>query len=817
MIQPYDHILDDSVINFLLNLPEVQIAKTQIDARSSGSVYFTISLTPEIQSILCDKLGLDFSNIATIPMRWIKGDSAPHVDRGVRSFEKTHLIYLTDSKGEFRVGENSYPISRGSGYIFNEGLRHETIGTGSEPRLLMGPMSDEGFAVGGGSNISSPGGTTVYIRQTGSFDSIEYKIDDGSWLGLFFPIFINNRDTSLGLLKIQFTMDITLSTTNCYFICNSSHIQFGSTSLKDNGTRPIITIDGVTDYPGFINNGSGSNGYNTVYVFNLDIHATSGSTLSTNAGWIGQEYFSQGANSNYIVNCRSNGPIIDGGGGIVGTYAGSNNGNLTIIGCSSIGEISGAYAGGIVGLYSNNSSTSGSVFCRYCWSEGDITGNEAGGIVGAYAGEYSVIIRGCYSTGVISGTGAGGLVGSNAINVTFLEGNYSSGNISGNGAGGIIGTNSSANIIMVSSNGIYSTGTIGSSAGGIFGTTTGSTPANCYACGTLLGANGQITAGSVTIPATCAYSTGWSSTIANTIFTLIPNPVIGTTWTETIIDQPYELTNMGYTPYRIINISTVLTPRLIQEIDTTITQGQSLSPAIASGKSYTILSIQKNSTYGPYPTITINSTTGVISTTTATEPDIYFIYIRNSGSYNISLVFVTITSAGPIPCLTEDTTILTPIGYRNIKNINKDDYVMTSDNRRVRVINIHQTIVTGNPNTYPYIIPRNSITENYPRMDTRLSGGHLIYYKGRWIHPRLSNAFKQDKNDKVIKYYHVELENYTQDHLVINDGLVVESFAGMNNSRNSMIYRERINKYNNKLRINAMRMNNRICVTPKIK
>lgn len=42
----------------------------------------------------------------------------------------------------------AYPIERGTGYIFLEGLRHETQGTEDVPRLLIGPMSEQGKVVG---------------------------------------------------------------------------------------------------------------------------------------------------------------------------------------------------------------------------------------------------------------------------------------------------------------------------------------------------------------------------------------------------------------------------------------------------------------------------------------------------------------------------------------------------------------------------------------------------------------------------------------------------------------------------------------------
>ena len=39
------------------------------------------------------------------------------------------------------------------------------------------------------------------------------------------------------------------------------------------------------------------------------------------------------------------------------------------------------------------------------------------------------------------------------------------------------------------------------------------------------------------------------------------------------------------------------------------------------------------------------------------------------------------------------------------------------------------------------------------------------------------SVFKKDKSEEVINYYHIQLENYATDNLVINGGLVVESLG----------------------------------------
>ena len=246
-------------------------------------------------------------------------------------------------------------------------------------------------------------------------------------------------------------------------------------------------------------------------------------------------------------------------------------------------------------------------------------------------------------------------------------------------------------------------------------------------------------------------------------------------WVATGVNQPYELRNMGYTPYTRENIGfTSGTPHLKSSVSLTIEKGSTSIPAIISGKSYTILQ-KASGDSGSYSTITVNSTTGVITTTSSTQSDTYTLYIRNTGSYNITQVTLTITSSDPIPCLTEDTMVLTPNGYINITKLKRGDLVITNNNRQVRIVNIFRSVVSGNLKTFPCVIPRNAIGKNYPPQELRISQNHLIKYHNLWILPK--QFFPLDKTSKIIKYYHIQLENYITDNLVINDGVVVESLA----------------------------------------
>lgn len=661
------NVFSQDELDYLLNLTEVQIAKSNIYSKSSGSVYFDVPINYLIKQSIEKNLGLDLSNTNKVPMRWIRGDTPKHKDIGTRSFEKTHLIYLTDSEGELILDNESYPIAKNSAYIFNEGLNHETINTGSEPRLLLGPMSEEILPVGG-FTINADGATDiVYIRYNSDTSIKEYKINNNSWNELYLAAFIynTNPNPTNNILKIIFTTDITLVNTYDHFICSTDGIQFGSESLKNDGTRPIITIDGVVDYPGLIQNGNDiNNGYDNIYVFNLDVRAINGSTLYASegpgSGWVCQQYFGKGASNNYIINCSSDGPINFLCGGIVGPYSGNESGQLTIIGCSSSGIID-FDAGGIIG---SNCGSNGNVIIESCWSTGEISDTNAGGITGPNLN--NATINNCYSTGNITGENAGGIAGDNCGNVDNVNINncYSTGNISGFSSGGIVGA--LANNVNITN--CYTTGRVVDSTYSPPGTNNSNGAIcgfnnevnniiinNCYTSG-IVDNNGYFNGKdsnnySVTINNSFSEAQSgtpgtWNTTNANTVLQGLPNPVVGNTWVATIVGQPYELKNMGYHPYNINNINLTPNPSLKRTLEITLNASDTSDAAIISGKSYSILQKKKSGVVADVSnTITINLTTGVI-TTSNTQNGTYIIYLRNNGSYHITELTLIIEEEG---------------------------------------------------------------------------------------------------------------------------------------------------------------------------
>ena len=118
-----------------------------------GKVSFTVPLTDSIRATLEAHLNIDLSHTSDLPMRWIKGDTSPHIDAGASVFQHTYLVYLNGSEGEFILDQTSHSMTANTAFIFSEGVSHRAENTGTEPRLLVGPMNE---------HIEPVGATIVY-------------------------------------------------------------------------------------------------------------------------------------------------------------------------------------------------------------------------------------------------------------------------------------------------------------------------------------------------------------------------------------------------------------------------------------------------------------------------------------------------------------------------------------------------------------------------------------------------------------------------------------------------------------------------------
>jgi hypothetical protein len=173
----YTNVFPIEEIDSLHALPQVMAAKARLE--QMRVVYFTIPLTPSLRATLRDTMGMDLDRVEEIPMRWIQGDTPHHVDVGGSSpFENTYLVYLNDSDGELVLGTNEYPITANTGFVFQEGVAHQTQNTGHMPRLLVGPMNEFAVPVGATSYINYYANESDALAYTNPIGfSADYTVD----------------------------------------------------------------------------------------------------------------------------------------------------------------------------------------------------------------------------------------------------------------------------------------------------------------------------------------------------------------------------------------------------------------------------------------------------------------------------------------------------------------------------------------------------------------------------------------------------------------------------------------------------------------
>jgi len=238
MASIYTNVFSEEELQYLKTLNEVLVARASLDTQSSGKVYFSVDSTNFIRDTLQARFGLSIPTNAKIPMRWIKGDTAPHIDVGQTNFTNTYLIYLNESPGELIVDTQTYPIQSNTGFVFNEGLSHKTLNTENVPRLLLGPMNEFIEPVGGSVTFYYPTETdainnTNRITEYGSY-IIQPVSGYTSWRIAF-------TSTGSSSQTIVYTTGATLTEDGYYYL-------YPSAPCFLEGTTVLCQVDGAEKY-----------------------------------------------------------------------------------------------------------------------------------------------------------------------------------------------------------------------------------------------------------------------------------------------------------------------------------------------------------------------------------------------------------------------------------------------------------------------------------------------------------------------------------------------------------------------------------------
>jgi hypothetical protein len=501
----------------------------------SGSIYTTGEITDSCSVVFA-------ANVLTYTVTLI-GDGISPAGAQTVSYGETQSFTVEDGVG-YGLGTIESTCPGGS-------WTHATYTTG--PITAPCSVSFEPGSISGSIGSTIATSQSLFLRQNGN--NFEYSLFGSDWDS--FALLPTITNTGGDTLTVYLLGDFTLSNVNSYIVVDSDNITIQGETDKDGPT--VITIDGVTNYPGFIKNGSDTaNGFDNITISNIFVNSV-GSTLAQNGGWLAQEYFGVGATNNEINLCGSNGNISEHSGGIVG----ARSANITISDCFTTGAIA----------------------------------INAGGIVGAIAD--TVTVENSYSSGVIN-VAAGGIFGGSAYN-------------------------------SVAQN-TYSTGLIGGDAGGIFGEAHDNpTVVNSYTSGHAMSDGKGILAGS-SLDGVSNYSesnnsnsSGWNSTNASSVLTNI-----NTVWKSVGVSLPYKLLGFNASPY--------------EDSTQTLSASESSSAVLGYYNSCSILSISGGDVQS-HDEITINSDTGVVSTTNNVENGTYNILVFCNSihdTYTISTLELTV-------------------------------------------------------------------------------------------------------------------------------------------------------------------------------
>jgi hypothetical protein len=177
-------------------------------------------------------------------MRWIKGDTSPHVDVGASQFENTYLLYLNDSPGELIVDSQSYLIEANTAFVFNEGLSHETQHTTSQPRLLVGPMNELAQPVGISVMFFYPSEADALVNSNEIANYGSYTIPIPSLVGGYTHWRLASNSTGPSPQNVVYTVGNTLTgngITDFYYL-------YPSAPCFLEGSTILCQVDGVETY-----------------------------------------------------------------------------------------------------------------------------------------------------------------------------------------------------------------------------------------------------------------------------------------------------------------------------------------------------------------------------------------------------------------------------------------------------------------------------------------------------------------------------------------------------------------------------------------
>jgi hypothetical protein len=155
--------------------------------------------------------------------------------------------------------------------------------------------------------------------------------------------------------------------------------------------------------------------------------------------------------------------------------------------------------------------------------------------------------------------------------------------------------------------------------------------------------------------------------------------------------------------------------------------------------------------------------------------------VRNGNVYPYRLFSIggIMDGSDTIPCIPAGQRILTAAGWRAVEELRNGDMVITDTGAAVPAKIYSSTVITTSK-TAPINIPASMFGKT--GAPVRLSPLHAVRLsKGIWEFPynllRSREGVTQDAPGASVTYYHIALPNFLRDNMVLEGGVVAESYG----------------------------------------
>ena len=214
-------------------------------------------------------------------------------------------------------------------------------------------------------------------------------------------------------------------------------------------------------------------------------------------------------------------------------------------------------------------------------------------------------------------------------------------------------------------------------------------------------------------------------------------------------------------------------------------------PAMQNNAIYTLLFTTESSQPGGDPESQLRSASGTLEYRASTSDS--WAAVAPGSSIGITRDDVTKSYIVPVvgsggitttnvPCFPAGQRVLTAAGWRAVETLRTGDMLVTDTGLTVPA-KIYGGKVRTTEENAPVTIPAGLFGRAGPSAPVRLSPNHAISLgKGRWEMPcrlvkKHPGVVTQDAPGAEVMYYHIALPNYLRDNVVLEGGLVAESYG----------------------------------------